>query len=298
MRLRVLIPALAAVALATLRPASAEQFYAIGDGGASLLRFSSDSPGSVSSVSFTGAAAFLDGLDFRPSTGQLYGYLDATDSLYTVDLNTGALAFASTLSAGTNTFRLGVDFNPTVDRLRVVTDSQQNLRVNVDNGATTVDGPLTYAMGDPNAGSPATRIIEAAYTNNLANATSTQLYYIDYNLDILATTTAPNDGILNTVGSLGVDTSDLVGFDIFTTASGVNTAYALLNVNNSPGLFSINLSTGAATSLGALAPGFGNVYGLAVVPTAIPEPASLAMLGVGLLGAAGFARRRRHRKSA
>ena len=38
----------------------------------------------------------------------------------------------------------GVDFNPTVDRLRVVGDDGQNLRINVDNGVATADGSLNF----------------------------------------------------------------------------------------------------------------------------------------------------------
>ena len=79
----------AALALAT--PLMAQNtVYAIGNGGSSLLRFQSDDPSNVTVVGdFGGANTFLDALDFRPSTGQLYGYLDSTDSFYTVDVNTG-----------------------------------------------------------------------------------------------------------------------------------------------------------------------------------------------------------------
>lgn len=299
MHLRTLALGLAALlGLAAARPAAAsETLYAIGDGGASLLRFQSDSPGNITRVgTFGGAATFLDGLDYRASTGQLVGYLDSTDSIYYVDSNTGSLTLASTSSVPTNTFNLGIDFNPQVvtngvlgDRLRIVTESQQNLRVNLANGATINDGTLTYAANDVNANSPATLIVEAAYTNNDTDInTPTKLYYIDHGLDILATTTAPNDGILTTVGSLGVDTGDLVGFEIF-TSGGTNTAYAILNPDNTPGLYRIDLNTGAATSLGVLGTGFGNIYGLA----AVPEPSSLLLSGLGAAVLAGVALRRR-----
>lgn len=290
MRLRDLF--LTAAAAALVAPgAGAATAYAIGDGGASLLRFETDNPGAVTRVgSFGGDASFLDGIDFRPADGRLYGYLDSTDSIYTVDLETAAVSFVSTSTAPTNTFVLGIDFNPVPDRLRIVTESQQNLRVNVDTGAAIVDGTLTYAAGDPNAGSLATLIVEAAYTNSDTNpATGTQLYYIDYGLDILVTTSAPNGGVLNTVGSLGVDTSELVGFDIF-TFGGVNTAYAVLNVGGSPGFYSIDLATGAATSIGSLDPGLGPIYGLSVV---VPEPSTLALVAVGGLAGLVVARRRR-----
>lgn len=40
------------------------------------------------------------------------------------------------------------------------------------------------------------------------------LYVIDSSLDILAIQDPPNDGVLNTVGSLGVDTNNRTAFDI------------------------------------------------------------------------------------
>jgi hypothetical protein len=56
--------------------------------------------------------------------------------------------------------------------------------------------------------------VGSAYTNNFAGASVTTLYGIDSNLDILATQNPPNAGLLNTVGPLGFNASDLVGFDI------------------------------------------------------------------------------------
>ena len=288
---------LALIGLSVGRPsAAAPVLYAIGDGGASLLSFRADNPSQVTSIALNGDSMFLDGLDFRPSTGQLYGYLDSTSSLYTVDVKTGAVTFVSTLTTPTNTFTLGIDFNPVPDRLRIVTESNQNLRVNVETGATTVDGDLVYATGDVNENS-FVRVTEAAYTTSCPPSPrtpppGTQLYYIDYGLDILATTSAPNDGILTTVGSLGVDTDEFVGFDIFFDG-GTNTAYALLNGGGSPSLYTIDLGTGAATLIGALGPGAGtgNVFGLTAA--AVPEPTTLALAAMGGLGLLVHRRRRK-----
>jgi hypothetical protein len=302
MSLRKLAPVLIALlTLSAARPSSAAPvLYAIGDGGATLLRFRADDPSRVTSVAFSGAATFLDGLDFRPGTGQLYGYLDSTSSVYTVDLQTGVLTLASTLTAPTNTFTLGIDFNPVPDRLRIVTESNQNLRANVDTGDTTVDGDLAYAVGDVNEDA-FVRVTEAAYTNSFGPSPrtpppGTQLYYIDSGLDILATTAAPNDGILNTVGSLGVDTDEFVGFDIFSTGD-TNTAYALLNGGGRPSLYTIDLVTGAATLVGALGPGAGsgNAYGLSAAP--VPEPTTLLMGATGVLAGLCALRHRRNTRS-
>jgi len=117
----------------------------------------------------------------------------------------------------------------------------------VETGEVAVDKPLTYATTDSNA-SKNPNVTAAAYTNNRAGVTSTQLFVIDYDLDVLALQNPPNDGTLNTIGSLGVNFSPIGGFDIFTDAQGTNTAFAVSGAN----LYTINLSTGAATKVSNL----------------------------------------------
>ena len=125
----------------------------------------------------------------------------------------------------------GFDFNPTVDRIRVTSDAVENLRLNPDTGTVTVDVNLN--PGNPN-------VVGSAYTNNFAGATTTTLYDIDSNLDILAIQNPPNNGTLNTVGSLGLNTSDLVGFDI---SQQNPTAYASLTVGGISAFYTINLTS-------------------------------------------------------
>ena len=156
------------------------------------------------------------GIDFRPLTGRLYG-VGSTSQVYVIDADSG---FASPIGApftpalaGTE---FGVDFNPQADRLRVVSNAGQNLRINPETGGATTDRNLAFATTDANAGKTPS-VVGAAYTNNVARAPSTVLNDIDSGLDILATQAPPNNGTLNTVGKLGVDTGDLVGFDISTT---------------------------------------------------------------------------------
>lgn len=263
--------------------ASAQQtVYAIGNGGTSLIRFQSDDPLNVTVVAeFNGAAGFLDGLDFRPSTGQLYGYLDSTDSMYTVDLATGRLTLASSgvSAAPTNTFQLGIDFNPTIDRARIITDSGQNIVYNPVAGSFSGFTNTFYGVGDVNEGMN-TAVIDIAYTQNFAGATSTQQYGIDYGTNSLVTV-ANNAGTLATVGALGLDAGIYTGFDIFTGPGGVDTAYALLTPENGlAGFYTINLTTGLATLVGGL--GFQNqVYGLAV----IPAPGVMGLFAAGLMAA-------------
>jgi hypothetical protein len=161
----------------------------------------------------------------------------------------------------------------------------------VDNGATNLDNTLAYNAGDSNAGIDP-NIAEVAYTNNDNDAgTGTTIYYIDHTLDILATSASPNAGILDTVGSLGVNTDSFNGFDILTNA-GSNSAFALLRVNGESGLYSVDLSTGATAAVGLLAGDNQVVDAFSLAITPVPEPTSLVLF---IVGCACQVRRRRAR---
>lgn len=281
----------ACLALASAGACHAAPVFSLADDGAKLVRFDTASPWSVTTVGAIGGAIDrLDGMDFRPSDGRLYGYSHTSGSVYLVDVTNATTTLVSTLTTPTNSFVVGIDFNPVPDRLRIVTGTDQNLRVNVATGATIVDTPLSYAIGDVNAGRNP-NIVDAAYTNaDRDPATGTTLYYIDFVLDTLVSTTNPNAGVLNTIGSLGVDTDGFVGFDILTDAAGTNLAFASLtdgSVAGIAGLYRIDLVSGAASRIGDI--GAVDLFGLAIAP--VPEPGSLAL--VFAAGSAGWLVRRR-----
>ncbi|TLU99417.1 DUF4394 domain-containing protein [Dyadobacter luticola] len=200
----------------------------------------------------------IEGIDIRPVDGRLYAFGSDT-KLYTVDLGSGAARFQAELrNMDDPTFKVsgtsfGVDFNPVADRLRIVTNTGQNLRINTSNGVTIVDGALNLI---PGPGSP--HINGAAYTNSFAGTNATVLYDIDSESNTLFKQNPPNNGGLEKIGALGVDIDAANGFDI---GNKTGTAYALLTVGGSTGLYSINLSTGAASKMSDFA---GNVKGFAL----------------------------------
>jgi hypothetical protein len=137
----------------------------------------------------------------------------------------------------------------------VVSWADENFRLDPDTGVRTPDTDLVYDAGDPNAqGDPYVSAI--AYTNNFAGASSTTLYGIDTELDILVGQggvdgePSPDLGTLHTIGPLGVNPFiGATGLDI--TAG--NTAFALLTIGAGfSQLYTINLETGAATNVGAI----------------------------------------------
>ena len=245
------------------------------DLGNRLITVDSASPGTITStLALTGLRTneTIVGFDYRPASPRVLYGLGSGGQLYAINPLTGGAAAigAPVLLNGTG---VGVDFNPAVDRLRVVTNANQNLRINPDTGAlAATDTPLAYATGDAGFGT-APRVVAAAYSNNVAGGTPTTLYVIDVNRGVLATqgsvggTVSPNGGQLLTVGALGVASNDNAGFDIARDG----TVYATLT---QPGtgvtrLYTINLATGAATLVGTVGPGTRTLLGLAVAPVPV-----------------------------
>lgn len=256
----------------------------------SLVRFDSSTPGVISStLAITGlnSGTSLLGIDFRPANGQLFG-LSSDSRLYTIDTTTAAATLVGSAGAFViNGTSFGFDFNPVVDRIRVVSNADQNLRLNPNGALAATDTPLSFAPGDVNANANP-NVVGAAYTNSFAGATTTTLYGIDSALGILVTQNPPNSGILNTIGSLGVSTSDNVGFDIFFFG---NQAFAsLTSVGGLSSFYSINLATGAASLIGGIGRGL-LITDIAIVQ--VPEPATGALLALGLLGIALRVKRKR-----
>jgi len=225
-----------------------------------MLGFHADRPAEVRRVQPQGLSGRLIGIDRRPADGVLYG-LTTTNEVYRIDPRTGQASLVSSLTVPFDgDARSGVDFNPQADRLRVVSHDGQNLRVNVMLGATAVDGALRYKDGDSGAGKRP-RITASAYTHNIADAPDTKLFEIDDERDVLVLQDPPNDGVLTTVGPLGIDFGPLGGFDIVTDAAGRDAGYAASGAT----LYAIDLSTGAARSMGTIGDGRASIVGLAAL---------------------------------
>ncbi|MFN3570343.1 MAG: DUF4394 domain-containing protein [Polaromonas sp.] len=249
-----------------------------------LLKFNAGRPGRILAtlkVSGLQAGETLLGIDYRVSKDQLYA-LGSSGRLYTLNEDTGVasvvgMPFAVKLE-GT---QFGFDFNPTVDRIRVVSNTGQNLRLHPDTGAVVdsnatlegmqTDGKLGYAAGDVNFGKPAIAV-GAAYSYNKADTKITTNFALDAATGALVTqgtregvmpAVSPNTGQFFTVGAIGMPFTT-ASFDIQALS---DVAFAALNSDGAPTSrwVTIDLKTGAARSLGTVGGGE-RVVGIALEP--------------------------------
>jgi hypothetical protein len=279
----------AVLALATTR-AQAVLIYATS--GNDIARFDSGATGVVTSVPVTGlqAGESLVGIDVRPANQVLYG-VGSSSRLYTINPLTGAATQVGTAGAFTlNGTAFAVDFNPVPDRLRVISNTGQNLRINPDGTLTATDTSITPA---------GVTITGAAYDRNAPGGGTTTLYAIDSTNGVLTTVgsingspNSPNGGVVGpTVGSLGLGTAldPRIGFDIsgFTNQND----FASILTGGTDKLYSINLSTGQATLVGTIGTGT-TVYNGLTNATAVPEPATLALAVIAAAAASSRPSRR------
>ncbi|MBA3625963.1 MAG: DUF4394 domain-containing protein [Methylibium sp.] len=222
------------------------------------------------------------GIDYRVARGQLFA-LGSSGRLYRVDTATASASTVGTpFGMALRGSEFGFDFNPAVDRIRVVSDAGQNLRLNPDTGAVVdadaktdglqPDGAIAWAPADANAGKPFAAVA-AAYSYNQVDEKITTNFAIDARQGVLVTqgtregttpAVSPNTGRLFTVGPLGAGRFERASFDISDVD---NIAYAALTGAGARAsvLYRIDLGTGAATRIGTIAGGEA-VQGLAIQP--------------------------------
>lgn len=235
-----------------------------------LVSFNANNPTAfIAKTSITGipAAEKLMSVDFRPATGELYAVSDAS-KIYVINTSTANARTVSTTSfspAITGTIA-SIDFNPTVDRVRLVTNTGQNLRLNPETGAVAAtDGNISGGS------SPA--ISGVAYTNSFSGASTTTLYDIDATSGKLYKQNPPNNGTLVEVGSTGITFTGQVAFDINPDNSIALMAATTGAENN---LYTLDLASGKTVNIGKLP--------LKVIDLAIPtNPVAYAVNDINSL---------------
>jgi hypothetical protein len=250
-----------AVSLGAAFSPTAERVYAVNGAGELISFLANSATGILSRVAITSlnAGERIVGIDFRPANNLLYG-LGSANQLYIIDPQTGfASRVGPPLTTALSGNEFGFDFNPTVDRIRVVSDTGQNLRLHPETGAVAaIDTPLSYAAGDANAGRQP-RAVGAAYTNPDRNpATGTTLFVLDAGTDAGTVQDPPNAGVLNTFASFGTDVGDVLSFDISATQILIAVA-----PNQSAASSLFDVANNARRNLGVIGNGE-NIRGLAI----------------------------------
>lgn len=264
-----------------------------------LLRVNANHPSRVlSDTALQGLAPgdVLVGIDYRVARGVLYG-LSRQGRIYMINTDSGKLMQVASVALPTlQGEQFGFDFNPTVDRMRVVSNRGANLRLHPDSGVqidgnANVEGlqgdtALHYLPDDVNAGKvPA--VMAAAYTYNARNDKLTTMYAIDAREGTLVMQgskegvqpfVSPDKGGLRTIGSLGLPGWDVIGLHPGGQGYGAiqRAAFDISDVKNiallaasqrlgASQLYEVNLESGKATRLGRLAQGQ-PLAGLAIIP--------------------------------
>lgn len=206
----------------------------------------------------------LVGLDYRVAKGVLYA-LSRAGRLYTLDTDNAKLkpVAAAPISVKLDGEVFGVDFNPVADRIRVVSNKGQSLRLHPDTGAVAATDPaVAYVAGDMQAGQ-APDLAAAAYTYNKKDEKLTTNYAIDRRLGALVMqgslegtqpVVSPNTGQLKTIGLLGTGPLQEVSFDIADTTGAAFAAVRLAGERTTR-LYAVDLANGRANLLGTLASG-------------------------------------------
>lgn len=277
--------ALSLLAGASVADTTAKESIVAVNAAGTLLRFSAGQPDKLldqKPVTGLQPGEKLLGIDYRVAKGLLYG-LGSSNRLYQIDPASGAAtAVGNAFEAALSGNEFGFDFNPVADRIRVVADGGQNLRLHPNTGAVIdadpkkgelqTDGTLAYDPSDAHAAKPP-KIVAAGYTYNKQDDALTTNYAIDAALGLLVTqgtregtqpSVSPNTGRLFTVGPLGVAAFERAAFDI---ADVDNAAYAALTAAGakSSTWVRIDLATGKATPIGTVGGGEA-IVGMAIEP--------------------------------
>lgn len=222
-------------------------------------------------TSLVGPVGFADvqGLSFQPSTGILFGVDDTTENLITIDTATGAGSVVGALGVPT-VGEAGLAFNNAGDLFLADEDQEELFSVDPTSGAATFIGDF-FLPSDS-----AVDITGIDFWNGI-------LFGINED-DSTLVTIDTGTAALTTIGPLGISVDDTgLAFD----ATGT-----LWGIGDNDGIFTVNTSTGDATVTAAGVNNFTNLA-IRVQATAVPAPATLGLLAIGLAGLAAAGRRRR-----
>jgi hypothetical protein len=262
------------VVLAASSAAFADRLFAVdGAGGATASLYELD-PTTGAIIQTIGSTGFahVTGISFNPLTGQLYGVVSDSfsggGSLISIDLTTGAGTLIGSTSSQIPDISFSssgvlygwVEFGVAFDQLATI---------DLTTGAVTAFAPST---GTSNTG------LAFAPNGTLYLKPGGSLYTLD-----------PTTGVSTFVTSLSTNPQNLLAFD------STGTMFSGIRNSGTFTLVTIDPTTGTVTSIGSN--GAGSISAIAFQPLAIPEPGSIALMGLGGVALLGFVRRRKAAKT-
>jgi hypothetical protein len=157
------------------------------------------------------------GIDYRPADRGLYGLGDK-GGIYKIKESNGRAALVSRVSVALAGTSFGIDFDPVADRLRIVSDTGQNLSVDVASGAAANEAGLAY-VGEATG---ATGVTAIAFTNHDSDP---RTHATLFDLDTVRDQTVlqmPAGGLVPT-GQFRKDAGPVASFDIYSKIRGGTT---------------------------------------------------------------------------
>lgn len=255
-----------------------------GQAHAGLIGLSSSTPGSLYSIDETTGAATLivdlTGTQFTSLVGlevldgviyasDVYASSTAAFSFGTIDPTTGAFTALNTQGGSLNWHSLAA--NQGADLLYSVDLDSTNF----DLVSITPDGTTITVIGAVNQ-----------YITSLAYDDANDILYGSDGDSLFTIDTATGASTL--IGSTGLGGDpDGLAYDPTTRTLYLNTG------QTGASLYTVDITTGAATLVGAN--GVNDIDGLAFLPSAVPEPNTVILAGLGALSMAGYAGWRRRK---
>lgn len=189
-------------------------------------------------------------IDYRNSEGALYALTKTgtTGRIIRIDPTSGALARISTLVSDGTTSNMSlsatgytIDFNPVVDRLRIIGTDGSNWRTDVSTGDTLVDTATSL-----------TNLSGAGYEETFsALGRGTRLFTLDAATDNLYLQTPPNDGTQTAAKSL-LGSTDVASIDGYDINPANNAGLAMLTVAGVQRIYTINPAASIGSNAASL----------------------------------------------
>lgn len=248
----VLVTAFGALLLALPPVASADDLVASKRGTSTLFVFDSDDPGDVDRRPIEGMRSDegIEDIAVRSGDGKLY-ILSDENRVYLVNLTTrAAFPVAAGVTASLNGRNFGIDFDPVDNRLRVVSDNDENLSINPNDALTTPGGTLRYSPTNEGDEHESPEVVAAAYSNPNNPERGAQLYVLDTKENAVYLVEPAAGGLLSNKQTLEIDITTRVGLDL----SHDNRGYLVTSTgpNGESRLYYLNPRSGDTTYQGRI----------------------------------------------